>query len=70
MRPITLVKPGDTVMVQMIRGKDDTSRHLSELGLVEGDSVMVIQNNNGNMILQVKSGRVALDRKLAMRILC
>ena len=57
-------------MMQMIRGKDDTSRHLSELGLVEGDSVMVIQNNNGNMILQVKSGRVALDRKLAMRILC
>ena len=70
MRPITFVSPGETVFVKRINGKDETRRHLNELGLVEGDSITVIQNNNGNMILQVKSGRIALDQKLAMRIQC
>ena len=70
MRPIILVAPGETVVIKQISGKDETRRHLNELGLVEGDSVTVVQNNNGNMILQVKSGRIALDRQLAMRIKC
>lgn len=70
MRPIILAAPGETVVIKQISGKDETRRHLNELGLVEGDSVTVVQNNNGNMILQVKSGRIALDRQLAMRIKC
>ena len=70
MRPIILSAPGETVVIKQISGKDETRRHLNELGLVEGDSVTVVQNNNGNMILQVKSGRIALDRQLAMRIKC
>lgn len=70
MRPITLVAPGETVLIKKINGKDETRRHLNELGLVEGDSITVVQNNNGNMIIQVKAGRIALDQKLAMRIRC
>ncbi|MBE6010699.1 MAG: ferrous iron transport protein A [Lachnospiraceae bacterium] len=70
MRPITFVSPGETVLIQRINGKDETRRHLNELGLIEGDSITVVQNNNGNMIIQVKDGRIALDQKLAMRIQC
>jgi ferrous iron transport protein A len=68
MRPITMAAPGEVALIQRITGKDETKHHLNELGLIEGDSVTVIQNNNGNLILQVKGGRIALDKKMAMRI--
>ena len=68
MLPITMASAGESILVKKITGKDDTRHHLNELGLVEGDTITVIQNNNGNLILQVKDGRTALDEKLAMRI--
>lgn len=68
MMPITMASAGDTVKITRITGKDETRRHLNELGLVEGDDITVVQNNKGNLILQVKDGRIALDEKLAMRI--
>lgn len=68
MMPITMANPGERVQVKRLAGKDEVRRHLNELGLVEGDYVTVIQNNNGNLIMQVKDGRIALDEKLAMRI--
>ena len=68
MMPITMAKPGERVQVKRLAGKDEVRRHLNELGLGEGDYVTVIQNNNGNLIMQVKDGRIALDEKLAMRI--
>ncbi len=68
MMPITMANPGESVKVMRISGKDETRRHLNELGLVEGDTITVVQNNSGNMILQVKSGRIALDEKLAARV--
>ncbi|MBO6163437.1 MAG: ferrous iron transport protein A [Lachnospiraceae bacterium] len=68
MMPITMATPGESVLVKRITGKDETRRHLNELGLIEGDYVTVVQNNNGNVIMQVKDGRIALDEKLAMRI--
>lgn len=68
MMPVTMADSGESVLVKRISGRDDIRRHLNELGLVEGDTVTVIQNNRGNVILQVKDGRIALDEKLAMRI--
>ena len=68
MLPITMASAGESILVKKITGKDDTRHHLNELGLVEGDTITVIQNNNGNLILQVKDARIALDEKLAMRI--
>ena len=66
--PITMAAPGENVLVKRITGKDETRHHLHELGLMEGDTITVIQNNSGNLILQVKDGRIALDERLAMRI--
>ena len=68
MLPITMAAPGDTVLIKRIAGKDEMRRHLNELGLVEGEHIKVIQNNSGNIILQVKEGRIAIDEKAAMRI--
>ena len=44
-------------------------QHLAELGFVVGSSVTVVNEIAGNLILQVKESRIALDRTMANRIM-
>ena len=67
--PLTMTKAGDTVTIRKITGKDEVRQHLSELGFVVGETVTVVNEISGNLILQVKEARIALDKTLAMRII-
>ena len=67
--PLTMAQPGDTVIIRKITGKDEVRQHLAELGFVVGESITVVNVLGGNLILQVKASRIALDKTLAMRIL-
>lgn len=67
--PLTMAKAGDTVIIRRITGRDEVRQHLAELGFVVGESVTVVNVLGGNLILQVKESRIALDQTLAMRIL-
>ena len=67
--PLTMARPGDTVMIRKITGRDEVRQHLAELGFVVDGQVMVISKIGGNLILQVKDSRIALDRTMANRIM-
>ena len=67
--PLTMSKAGDTVTIQKITGKDEVHQHLAELGFVVGETVTVVNEISGNLIIQVKEARIALDKTLAMRII-
>ncbi|WP_300368238.1 FeoA family protein [uncultured Subdoligranulum sp.] len=67
--PLTMAKAGETVTIRKITGRDEVRQHLAELGFVVGESVTVISRLGGNLILQVKDSRIALDQTLAQRIL-
>ena len=67
--PLTMAKPGETVTVRKITGRDYVRQHLAELGFVVDSSVTVVSRMGGNLILQVKDSRIALDRALANRIM-
>ena len=69
MMPLTMAKAGETVTIRKISGKDETRQHLAELGFVADSTVTVVNEIAGNLILQVKGSRVALDRQLANRIM-
>ena len=62
-------KTGETVTIRKITGKDEVRQHLAELGFVVDAAVTVVNEIAGNLILQVKDSRVALDRGLANRIM-
>ena len=66
--PLTLVKEGEQVNIKKISGKDDTIRFLNRLGFVEGEHISIVSRVSGNLIVNVKDTRVALDRSLANRI--
>ena len=69
MMPLTMAKAGDTVTIQKITGKDEVRQHLAELGFVVGETVTIVSEISGNLIIQVKETRIALDKTLAMRII-
>lgn len=69
MIPLTMVKPGETMTIQKITGKDEVRQHLAELGFVLDSAVTVVSEMGGNLILQVRESRIALDRTMANRIL-
>lgn len=65
---LTMVKPGETNYIKKITGKDQVRKFLGSLGFVEGESVTVVSEIGGNMIITIKDTRVALDKKLVNRI--
>ena len=67
--PLTMAKAGETASILKITGKDEVRQHLAELGFVVGGTVTVVSEMAGNLIVQVKDSRVALDRSMANRIL-
>ena len=67
--PLSMAKPGETVTIRRITGRDEVRQHLAELGFVVDAAVTVVSELAGNLILQVKDSRVALDRSMAMRIM-
>jgi len=69
MMPLTMARAGETVTIRKITGKDEVRQHLAELGFMVDGDVTVVNEMAGNLILQVKDSRVALDRSMANRIL-
>ena len=69
MMPLTMARPGETVVIRKITGRDEVRQHLAELGFVVDESVTVISEMAGNLIHQVKDSRVAVDRTMANRIM-
>ena len=69
MLPLTVAKPGETVTIKKITGKDEVRLHLAELGFVVDTDVTVVNEIGGNLIVQVRDSRIALDRNMANRIM-
>ena len=69
MMPLTMARTGETVTIRKITGKDEVRQHLAELGFVVDSTVTVVNEIAGNLILQVKDSRVALDRSMTNRIM-
>lgn len=67
--PLTMVSLGKMNSIKAIRGKDETKKFLESLGFVVGGNVTVISEIGGNMIVNVKNARVAIDKAMANRII-
>nr|WP_290462122.1 FeoA family protein [Acutalibacter muris] len=68
MMPLTMAAAGETVTIRRITGKDEVRQHLAELGFVVDSQVTVVSELAGNLLLQVKESRIALDKTMANRI--
>lgn len=69
MMPLGLAERGVNHTIIKIGGGEKTKSHLENLGFVQGSGVTVVNELQGNLIVNVKDTRVALDKELAMKIM-
>ena len=69
MMPLTMARPGETVTIRRITGRDEVRQHLAELGFVVDSPATVVNEIAGNLIMQVKEGCIAGDSQMAGSIM-
>ncbi|MBP3792875.1 MAG: ferrous iron transport protein A [Ruminococcus sp.] len=69
MMPLTFAKTGEENIIRKIGGTAEVKKHLSDLGFVVGGTVTVVNTLGGNMIVNVKNSRVAIDKQMANKIM-
>lgn len=67
--PLTFAKTGEENIIRKIGGTAEVKKHLSDLGFVVGGTVTVVNTLGGNMIVNVKNTRVAIDKQMANKIM-
>lgn len=67
--PLTMLTNGQESTVKRITGKDEVRAFLKSLGFVEGGTVSVVNEIDGNLIVNVKDTRIALSKSMACRIM-
>ena len=68
MLPLSLATMGKKYKVIRINGRDEQKRHLNNLGFVEGETVQIANEVEGNLIIAVKDSRIALSKEMSNRI--
>ena len=58
MMPLTMVNPGEENVIKKVGGKEETRRFLENLGFVTGGVVTVISEIGGNMIPELRLGKI------------
>ena len=69
MMPLTLANLDEELTIVRVGGKPEVKKHLEDLGFTSGSTVRVITSNDGNLIVNVKDSRIALDRDMALKIM-
>lgn len=69
MMPLTLARPGEKNEIKKVGGNEETKRFLNNLGFVVGADITVISINGGNMIINIKDSRVAVNEDMAKKIM-
>ena len=69
MMPLTMVQPGESNLIKKVGGKPETRQFLENLGFVAGGRISVISRIGGNVIVEVKGARVAVNSDMAAKIM-
>ena len=60
--PLTMLNIGETGKIKRIGGNEETRRFLNNLGFVVGTEVSVVSAIGGNVIVNIKDSRVAIEK--------
>lgn len=67
--PLTMAQPGKANLIRKVGGRPETRQFLENLGFVAGGTVSVITKTGGNMIVEVKGSRIAVNSDMAAKIM-
>ena len=69
MMPLIFAEDGEVNLIRSIGGSEEIRRHLNSLGFVVGGTVQIISRMGNNVIVNVKETRVAVDERMAQKIM-
>ena len=69
MMPLTMAGIGEVNTILKIGGNEETRRFLANLGFVQGAEVTVLSAIGGNVIVNIKDSRVAINKDMARHIM-
>ena len=69
MMPLAMMGTGVSGTIRKVGGGDETRRFLGNLGFVAGAKVTVLSEIGGNVIVDIRNSRVALNADMARHIL-
>ncbi len=67
--PLTMASIGDVNEIKRIGGNEETRRFLANLGFVVGAEITVVSAIGGNVIVNIKDSRVAVNSDMARHIM-
>ena len=69
MMPLTMLSVGEESKICRISGNGEKKRFLENLGFVVGSKVTVLSAFQGNVIVNIKDSRVAINKDMARHIM-
>ena len=69
MMPLALADIGEENIIKRVGGSPETKKHVENLGFVVGGTVTIITSMAGNIIVNVKDTRVAINEEMARKIM-
>ncbi len=67
--PVSLAKAGQSGTVVKISGNAEVKKFLSDIGFTVGVEVTVVSDLNGSKILSIRGSKIAVDGRMASKIL-
>ena len=67
--PLTMASIGETNAIRNVGGNAATKRFLANLGFVAGAEITVVSAIGGNVIVNIKDSRVAINQDMARHIM-
>lgn len=67
--PLTMANIGEVNEIKRIGGNEETRRFLANLGFVAGAEITVVFAIGGNVIVNIKDSRVAVNSDMARHIM-
>lgn len=69
MIPLAFADMGATVKVERISGRPEVRSHLQDLGFVEGAEAVVVQAQDGDLIVNLMGTKLAITKEMAEKIM-
>ncbi len=66
--PLTMAMMGEVNKIVKVGGNEETRRFLENLGFVAGTEITVVSSIGGNLIVNVKDSRIAVNEDMARHI--
>lgn len=67
--PLTFARIGEERIIRKIGGNSETKKFLESLGFIAGSTVKLISSRDGDVIINVKESRIAINKDMAKVIL-